>query len=67
MENDVMKMHKLDMLEIPAGESFQFKPGGAHIMLIGLNAPLKDGEQIDLELILEGQGSMLINMPVKSQ
>ncbi len=37
-------------LELPAGKAVSLKPGGYHIMLIGLKAPLQVGQSIPLRL-----------------
>ena len=50
VENDIARMEKLDGLLIPAGETVEFKPGGAHIMLKGLIADLLPGSQLALQL-----------------
>lgn len=36
---------------VPAGESLSLKPGGEHIMVMGLKRPIKPGEEISLELV----------------
>lgn len=36
---------------LPAGESLSLKPGGEHIMVMGLKRPIKPGEEISLELV----------------
>ena len=42
MDNGVMKMRPVeDGIDIPAGKTIHLAPGGYHVMLIGLNAPLK--------------------------
>ncbi len=46
----VMRMTKLDGLDIPAGRTVVLKPGGLHIMLLRLRNPLKAGDRFDLEL-----------------
>lgn len=51
MENGVMKMRYLEQLEIPAGKVIEFKPGGYHIMLIGLKKQLVEGDKIPLKLL----------------
>ena len=43
-------------LEIPAGGSVDLKPGGYHIMLMGLKAPLKKGGMVMLQLKFEHAG-----------
>ena len=36
---------------IPAGKSLDLKPGGDHIMVMGLAKPIKPGEEISLDLV----------------
>lgn len=52
-EGDVMKMRQVESFEIPAGGTFELKPGGAHLMLMDLSRPLKQGERVPLTLKLE--------------
>ena len=40
MEGDVMKMRAVPALELPAGKPVELKPGGYHVMLLDLKAPL---------------------------
>ncbi len=47
-EDDVMRMRKLDKLDIAAKSTVSMQPGGEHIMLIGLEKPLLDGESFAL-------------------
>jgi hypothetical protein len=66
-ENGVMKMvHHPEGWEIPAGGSLELKPGGKHIMLIGLNAPLEAGKTIQITLNFEKAGAKTIEIPVKA-
>lgn len=46
--NGVVQMRKLDALEIPAESTVAMLPGGHHIMLIGLEKPMVDGQNFDL-------------------
>lgn len=50
-EGDVMRMQRLDGVDLAPGASAQFKPGGMHIMLVDLAAPLKVGTKFPLTLI----------------
>ena len=50
MEGGVMKMNAVDKLAVPAGQAVELKPGGYHVMLVDLVAPLKDGETVPLKL-----------------
>lgn len=54
IENGMMKMAELkDGLPLPAGEPVQLKPGGNHLMLVGLKQPLLAGEQVSITLTFE--------------
>jgi copper(I)-binding protein len=55
-KDGVATMRPIASLEIPAGGSVELKPGGYHIMLMGLKAPLKKGQMIMLKLRFEHAG-----------
>lgn len=46
----VYTMNKMDRLPIKNGEEISFIPGGFHLMLVGLHAPLIAGNEIALKL-----------------
>jgi len=50
-ENGMMRMHKVEKIFIPAGGITEFKPGGYHIMLIGVNQPIAANDIINITLI----------------
>ena len=65
MVGDVMKMQQLsDGLVIPAGQSVELKPGGYHLMLMGLSEQLVEGETIPLTLTFETAGEITIDLPI---
>ncbi|WP_246184794.1 copper chaperone PCu(A)C [Paracoccus aestuariivivens] len=65
MEGDVMKMRQLpDGLPIPAGTSVDLKPGGFHLMLMGLKQPLIEGESVPLTLEFEKAGKVDLSLQV---
>jgi copper(I)-binding protein len=54
MEGGVMTMRPVEGgLEIPAGGAVELKPGGLHLMLIGLKAPLSEGGNVPLTLVFD--------------
>ena len=63
----VMKMRPLKKLSLPAGESVSLKPGGHHIMFIGLKNKLKKGEKKELELIFQNGENLKVKLPVKRE
>jgi copper(I)-binding protein len=64
--NDMMVMERQDDLEIPAGSRVELKPGGLHIMLLGLRRSLLEGEEFELFLDFEKSGGLSIAVPVRS-
>lgn len=49
-EHGMMKMREAKTMELPAGEPVNLGKHGYHLMLIGLNAPLKAGDTVPLTL-----------------
>lgn len=63
MEDDVMRMRKLeDGLEIPAGATVELAPGGIHIMMIGLQEPIAEGDMVPLTLVFEEAGEIRVEL-----
>lgn len=52
MEGDVMRMRPIPELPLPAGKTVELRSGGYHLMLMSLKAPLKDGAQVPVTLLL---------------
>lgn len=50
MDGGVMRMRETAGIMLPAGQPITLSPGGFHIMLTGLKAPLKEGQTIPLHL-----------------
>jgi periplasmic copper chaperone A len=64
MEGDVMRMRQVDSIDIPAGQTVELKPGGLHIMFIGLKQTLKNGSRFPLTLRFEKAGEVKVEMRV---
>ena len=64
LQDGVMKMQHVDALDIPANGQLRMKPGGYHIMLMGLAKPLKEGDEIELTLTFEKAGEMKVKAKV---
>ena len=63
-DGEVMRMRQVDDIVIPAGGSAVLQPGGMHVMLMGLNAPLEQGSSFPLTLVFEKAGSVTIDVTV---
>lgn len=66
MEGDVMKMRQVEAIDLPAGQTVELKPGGYHLMLMGLKAPLKAGDKLPLKLKFEKAGEVVVTVNVES-
>ena len=60
-----MTMQPIESLELPAGETVALEPGGYHIMLVDLVAPLETGQEIEVTLTFENAGERTITVPVR--
>jgi len=65
MSGMVMKMRPLTSLDIPAIQPVTLKPGGEHIMLMGLNRPLREGQSFPLTLTFEKAGAREVAVAVE--
>ncbi|HSC80721.1 MAG TPA: copper chaperone PCu(A)C [Chitinolyticbacter sp.] len=65
MDNGMMKMRHLEAIEVPAKGAQKLAPGGLHIMLFGLKAPLKEGDSFPLTLHFERAGKVKVNVKVE--
>jgi hypothetical protein len=68
MEKDVMKMAALpNGLDLPAGKAVELKPGGYHVMLMDLKAPLAKDTTVPLTLTLQDAKGVKSNVELKVQ
>ncbi len=65
MAGMVMKMRPLAGLDIPAGQPVTLKPGGDHVMLTGLNGPLREGQSFPLTLTFEKAGTREVSVAIE--
>lgn len=64
MDGDVMKMRKVESFDVPAGGTATLKPGGDHIMLMGLKTRLAEGSDFPLTLTFEKAGPVDVTVHV---
>jgi copper(I)-binding protein len=65
-EGDVMRMRPVADIPIPPGQTVHLRPGGLHIMLIGLTEPLRQGATVPLTLRFERAGEVQVTLSVES-
>lgn len=65
MQNNIARMRKVEGLVIDGHSHKMFKPGGHHVMLMGLKHPLKEGDSFPLTLVFEKAGKVDVTVQVK--
>lgn len=64
-DGDVMKMREVKTIEIKPGDKIELKPGGLHMMLFDVKAPLKPGQSVPMTLRFERAGEVQVEVPVR--
>lgn len=64
MDNGVMKMRPVDAIDVPPGEPVTLRPGGLHVMLIGLKQPLTQGSHVPVTLTFAKAPPVTVEVPV---
>jgi copper(I)-binding protein len=66
MEGGVMKMRPVEQgLTIEPGKTVKLAPGGYHLMMMDLKAPLKQGERVPVTLEFERAGKVTVSLDVQ--
>jgi len=65
MEGGMMKMRQIKQIEVPAQGRTTLKPGGLHVMFLGLKSELKPGQLVPVTLIFEDGSKTTIQAPVR--
>ncbi len=65
-DNGIMKMRRLDELALGAGETHVLEPGGDHLMLLDLKAPLAAGDRVPLTLTFAKEGDVTVEATVEA-
>ncbi|MBW8269654.1 copper chaperone PCu(A)C [Caldovatus aquaticus] len=63
-EGDVLRMRPVPAIELPPGAEVRLAPGGLHLMLIGLQRPLREGDRVPVTLTLERGGTLTVELEV---
>ena len=70
MDGDIMRMRAVPALELPAGKTVELKPGGYHVMLQDLKAPLMKNTSVPLTLVFQDakgvESQMTLSVPVST-
>ena len=63
-DGNIMRMRQVPEIPVPAHGSVALKPGGYHVMLMGLHTPLEEGTRIAVTLVFEKAGEIALDVPV---
>jgi copper(I)-binding protein len=66
MKDGIASMHKVDGVALPPGKTVMLKPGGYHVMLMGLKFPVRKGGKVPITLRFEKAGVITITAEVAS-
>ena len=65
-KDGMMQMRQVDKIVIPAKSSVELKPGGYHVMLIGLAKKIKKDDLVELNLLFGDDSNLTIKVKVMS-
>lgn len=66
VNNGVATMEHVAQVDVPAGKTVKFAPGGLHVMLTGPKAPLADGAKVDLRLVFADGAKLPVTAVIKA-
>ncbi len=64
IEDEVMRMREVESIVIPPGSTVSLVPGGHHVMLMGLDRQLVEGDSIEIVFQFGSGTSVSVNAPV---
>ncbi len=64
-QGDILRMREVKGYAVPANGSFELKPGGPHLMLVDIKAPLREGDKVPLTLKFEKAGEVAVQLRVE--
>lgn len=66
MKKGIMQMYPVSKIDIPAHGQTDLKPGGFHIMFIGLHHPLEKGKSVTFTLKFSNGEKETVTAPIKT-
>ncbi|GGB95659.1 transporter [Marinobacterium zhoushanense] len=64
-DQGVMRMRRIDAIDLAPHQQVSLQPGGLHVMLIGLNRTLAVGEELALTLSFSDGSQQTLSLPVR--
>jgi copper(I)-binding protein len=65
-DDGMHRMREVARIDVPAGGETVLQPGGLHVMLVDLAAPLKAGDQVELTLIYDDASERTLAAEVRT-
>ena len=70
IEGQMMRMHAISRLDLPAGKPVDLASGGYHVMLLDLKHQLKEGDSVPMTLVIQNRDkkteTVTLSVPVKA-
>lgn len=63
-DGEIMRMRHVKDIPVPAGGSVSLKPGGYHVMLMGLTRKLKEGETFPLTVMFDNGSKQQVTVKI---
>jgi copper(I)-binding protein len=68
MDGDVMRMVEVEEgFAVPPVKPIMLERGGMHVMFLGLNRALEQGDEVEVTLTFEDAGDMTVMIPVDNE
>ena len=65
IQDGMARMVEQERLKVPASGQLSLEPGGYHLMLMGANRPLREGDTVEISLQPENGEAVVIQAPVR--
>lgn len=65
-DGDVIRMRPVQDIVVAPGQTVELRPGGLHIMMIGLSGPMNQGSRVPLTLRFERAGEVRVELAVEA-
>lgn len=66
-DQGTVHMEQQPLVELPAGQTVRFEPGGLHIMMMELEHELEEDDNFSLQLTFQDHRPLTLTVPVRSQ
>ena len=63
-DGEILRMREVKGYAVPAKGAYELKPGGAHLMLVNIKAPLAQGQKVQATLRFEKAGEVKVEFSV---